>query len=117
MKIRLNVDGQIVIATLHDNTTARDFATLLPLSLTLEDYAVIERIADLPRRLSTADAPDGVKPDAGDITYYAPWGDLAIFAVGRAYAAGLVPLARVDTGLAALQRHGPLQVTIERVES
>lgn len=78
MKIRIHVDGQVVTATLYDNATARDFATLLPLSLTLEDYAGIERVADLPRTLSTQDAPDSMTPQAGDIAHYAPWGNLAI---------------------------------------
>jgi hypothetical protein len=52
MKIRLQVDGQDVNATLDDNATARDFAALLPLSLTLTDYARIERIAYLPCKLA-----------------------------------------------------------------
>lgn len=111
MKIRIHVD-----ATLYDNPAARDFAALLPLSLTLEDYAVIERIADLPGKLSTVQAPAGMTPQAGDITYYAPWGNLAIFVKGRSYASGLLPLGRVDAGLPALQRHGPLQVRIEPVQ-
>lgn len=115
MKIRMHVDGQIVTATLYDNATARDFAALLPLSLTLQDYAVIERISNLPRKLSIADAPAGMKPETGDITYYAPWGNLAIFASGNVYARGLLPLGKVDTGLPALQRPGPLKVRIERI--
>jgi hypothetical protein len=43
-----------------------------PLTLTLEDYASIEKISDLPERLSTEDAPAGIDPAVGDITYYAP---------------------------------------------
>lgn len=115
MKIHLDVDGQSVTATLDDSAAARDFATLLPLSLTLEDYAVIERIAYLPRKLVTTGAPAGVKPEAGDINYYAPWGNLAIFVGGKSYDRGLVRLGRVDTGLEALQRPGPLKVRIERI--
>lgn len=115
MKIRLHVDGQVATATLNDNATARDFAALLPLSLTLEDYAVIERISNLPRKLSATGAPAGMKPETGDITYYAPWGNLAIFVGGNVYARGLVPLGKVDTGLPALQRPGPLKVRIERI--
>ena len=115
MKIRMNVDGEIVIATLDDTAAARDFAALLPLSLMLKDYADIERIADLPRKLSTTDAAAGMKPETGDITYYAPWGNLAIFAEGgKSSSCGLVRLGRVDTGLPALQRPGPLKVRIER---
>lgn len=79
MKIRLIVGEQLATATLYDNATARDFATLLPLSLTLKDYDVIERVSDLPRRLSTQGAPDGMAPVAGELTHYAPWGNLAIF--------------------------------------
>mgnify|MGYP000383028757 CR=1 FL=1 len=115
MKIHLDVDGQRVTATLDDSAAARDFAALLPLSLTLEDYAVIERIAYLPRKLVTTGAPAGVTPKAGDLNYYAPWGNLAIFLGANPYARGLVRLGKVDTGLAALQRPGPLQVRIERI--
>ncbi len=53
-------------------------ASLLPLSVTLTDYASTEKISDLPRRLATDGAPDGFDPSAGDIGYYAPWGNLAI---------------------------------------
>ena len=74
MKIRLDVDGAAVAATLDDNDTARDFASQLPLTLTLEDYASAEKIADLPRRLSTNGAPAGTTASVGDVSYYAPWG-------------------------------------------
>lgn len=115
VKLRLHVDGEVVTATLDDTAAARDFAALLPLSLTLEDYAVIERISSLPRKLSVAGAPAGMSPRTGDITYYAPWGNLAIFVGDNVYARGLVRLGRVDTGLRALQRAGPLKVRIERI--
>jgi len=112
VKIEIIVEGETATATLFDTPTGRDFASLLPLSPTLEDYADIERISNLPRRLSTAQAPDGMTPEAGDITYYAPWGNLAIFARGRDYARSLIPLGKVDSGLPVLQRHGPLAVQI-----
>jgi hypothetical protein len=116
MKIRMDVDGRAVLATLDDTAASRDFAALLPLSLTLTDYAEIERIADLPQKLSIEGTPAGVAPRAGDITYYAPWGNLAIFVKGRSYARGLVRMGRVESGLPALQRSAPLQVRIERID-
>jgi len=116
MKIEIVVDGVTATATLFDTPTGRDFALLLPLSLTLEDYAEIERISNLPRRLSTAQAPDGMTPEAGDITFYAPWGNLAIFVQGRSYARSLIPVGKVDSGLPALQRHGPLSVQIRAID-
>ena len=117
MKIEIIVEGETATATLFDTPTGRDFASLLPLSLTLEDYDDIERISDLPRRLSTVQAPDGITPEAGDITYYAPWGNLAIFVEAGTgnYTGDLMRLGAVETGLPALQRPGPLHVTIERL--
>ena len=79
-KVRISVaGGPNLIATLAQGDAARDFASLLPLNLLLKDYASTEKIADLPKRLSTTDAPDGFEPRAGDVAYYAPWGNLAIF--------------------------------------
>ncbi|WP_454712503.1 cyclophilin-like fold protein [Cupriavidus nantongensis] len=116
MQIRLTVNGQSATATLYDNATARDFAALLPLSLTMEDYAAIERVSSLPRKLSTQGAPDGMAPVAGELTHYAPWGNLALFIKGRSYARGLLPLGKVDEGLRLLAQAGPYQVRIERAE-
>jgi hypothetical protein len=41
MKIEIIVEGETATATLFDTPTGRDFASLLPLSLTLEDYAIL----------------------------------------------------------------------------
>lgn len=114
MQIRLIVGEQVATATLYDNATARDFASLLPLSLTMSDYAGIERVADLPRKLSTQGAPKGMAPVAGELTHYAPWGNLALFIEGRSYSASLLPLGKVDTGLSLLARPGPYTLRIER---
>lgn len=119
MKIRFEVEGAPLTATLDDNAAARDFVSLLPLTLTLEDYAATEKVSDLPRKLSTAGAPAGTAASAGDITHYAPWGNLALFYRSYGYASGLVRLGRLDdpeVGVAALRRPGPLRVKIEIVE-
>ena len=116
MKIRMDVEGETVTATLNNTAASRDFAALLPLMLTLETYAEVERIAKLPRKLSLVGAPEGITPEVGEITYYAPWGNLAIFVSGDVYARGLVRLGKVDTGLPALQRTGPLKIKIERIK-
>jgi hypothetical protein len=116
MKIRMDVEGTVITATLEDNATSRDFLSLLPLTLTLQDYAATEKISDPPRRLSTAGAPPGSDPSPGDISYYAPWGNLALFYSDSGYASGLVKLGKLDSGVEALHRAGPLQVTIEVIE-
>ena len=113
MKIRMNTNGAAVTATLIDNDTSRDFASLLPMTLTLKDYATTEKISNLPRRLSTTGAPSGIDPSIGDITYYAPWGNLAVFYKDFGYSEGLVKLGTLDSGVDAMSVPGPLEVTIE----
>jgi hypothetical protein len=49
VKIRLDVEGTTLDATLDDTAIARDFASLLPLELSLDDYAATEKIADLAK--------------------------------------------------------------------
>jgi hypothetical protein len=79
MNIRITVNDSVVDAVLSDTPAAKDFLALLPLSLKLRDYASTEKVSDLPSRLRTAGSPAGYQPSVGDITYYAPWGNLAIF--------------------------------------
>jgi hypothetical protein len=112
MKINIDVEGATITATLDDSPAARDFASLLPLELTLEDYHSTEKISDLPRRLSTEGAPAGIDPSPGDITYYAPWGNLAIFYQDFGYSRGLVKLGVIVTGGEALDVPGRLKATI-----
>jgi hypothetical protein len=116
MKIRLIVGEQVATATLYDNATAQDFASLLPLSLTMTDYDTIERVSELPRKLSTQGAPEGMAPVAGELTHYAPWGNLAIFIKPRSHSRSLLPLGRIDDGLAIVSQPGPYKMRIERVE-
>jgi hypothetical protein len=112
----MTVEGRALTATLVDNATSRDFVSLLPLTLTLRDYESTEKIRELPRKLSTKGAPAGIDPAIGDITYYAPWGNLAIFYRDFGYSSGLIHLGRLDSGVEALRGSGSLRVTIERVQ-
>ncbi|CCH07538.1 cyclophilin-like fold protein [Achromobacter xylosoxidans] len=116
MNIQLTVNGQVLSATLEDSAAARDFLALLPLTLDLEDYAATEKIAQLPKKLSTAGTPEGMTPSIGDITYYAPWGNLAIFYEGFRYSAGLVKLGRIDGDIQVLRAAGPLKTRIDVAE-
>lgn len=114
MKIRMDVNGTRVTATLDNNASSRDFVALLPLTLTLEDYNGTEKISNLPKKLSRGDAPAGLDPSVGDITYYAPWGNVAIFYRGFGYSRGLVKLGRIDSRADVFHRPGTLRVTIQR---
>jgi hypothetical protein len=113
MKIIIRIEDKTLSASLNDSEAARSFAALLPLRLTLKDYASTEKIADLPEGLSTDGAPAGHDPAPGDLTYYAPWGNLAIFYKDFDYSRGLVSLGKIDSGLDLLRQPGPFAATIE----
>ncbi|MFQ2274113.1 cyclophilin-like fold protein [Aeromonas hydrophila] len=111
MNIKMTIAGQIITATLDDSHSARDFFAMLPLTLALEDYADTEKIAYLPRKLTTQGAPKGIDPNMGDLTYYAPWGNLAIFYRDFGYSTGLIKL-----GLSHLTTTSAASITIEAIE-
>lgn len=120
MKIRIDIDGtqQPLFATLAITPTVEDFIKQLPLTLTLKDYDATEKIADLPTKLTTQNAPDGYAGKAGDLTYYAPWGNLAFFykdsAVG--YANGLIFLGKLDAIPHAFKQKQPIKISISQIE-
>jgi hypothetical protein len=117
MKIRITVEGsQRFTARLDDTLSARAFASLLPLKLTLVDYGKAEKIGDLPRRLPTEGEPAGYRPVAGDLTYYAPWGNLALFHADFRYSEGLVCLGKMDCEVEFLRDSGPLNLLLERID-
>ena len=116
MNIRMTMAGQIITASLEESDSARDFFAMLPLTLPLEDYAETEKIAYLPRKLTTQTAPEGIDPQVGVIAYYAPWGNLAIYYRDFGYSSGLIRLGRITSGLDALTAQPSGTLTIEAVK-
>ncbi len=78
MKIRLSVNNKVLTATLADNKTARDFISLLPLTLTMNDLFGREKYARLPRAISQ----EGKRTHTyqiGDLAYWSPSHDVAVY--------------------------------------
>lgn len=103
LKIKLTVStaggAKETFAALNDNSVSRDLLSRLPLTLEFSDYNGMEKIARLPAGSpgwDTSDAPDSWDPAPGDITMYAPWGNLAIFYRDYGPSRGLVPLGKLD---------------------
>jgi hypothetical protein len=112
MDMRVTIDGRKVEATLNDSPAARDLASLLPLTLDLEDFHGTERIADPPRKLTTENAPEPQAPKTGDLTYYAPWGNLALFYKdGPSASSDLLVLGHIDADTDQLS--GADRITME----
>jgi hypothetical protein len=115
MKISIAFDNQDFTATLYDNVSARDFASMLPLDITISDFSNNEKIAYLPRKLN--DAARGPFPDAapGDVCYYIPWGNLAFFYGEYESTRDLVRLGRLDGDVQPLLTRGEFPLRIERL--
>jgi hypothetical protein len=115
LKIRIVIGDTVLTATMYENPTTMDFLSMLPLTVKLEDYAKTEKISYLPRKLSVKDAPSGSDPSPGDIAYYSPWGNLAIFYRDFGYSSGLLILGKLDSGIDLLSKYeGSIEARIER---
>lgn len=116
MKIEITFSRHVFTATLSDNPSACDFAALLPLDLSIDDYAANEKIAYLPRKLTEAESGPFGNEAPGDLCYYAPWGNLAFFYDSYRYSRGLIRIGRLDGGYEPLLTRGkfPLRIDLRR---
>jgi hypothetical protein len=113
MRIRFKFHDQDFTATLSDNASAREFAAMLPLDVTIEDFSSNEKIAHLPRKLTELSRGpfEGAAP--GDLCYYVPWGNLAFFHDRYESTRDLVPLGRLDGGIEPLLTRGEFKLRID----
>lgn len=113
VRIRLAVGANQAIAVLDDSKTARDFLSMLPLTLRMSDYNQIEKVAELPRKLTLEGAPAGHDPCLGEIASYTPWGNFIVYFRDFGYSAGLVRLGKIESGLELFtSQPGEFEVTI-----
>ena len=116
-KIRIRIGGRTFTATVAENKTARDFVSLLPLTLPMHDLFGREKAAPLPRALASGGKPRHTHAVA-EIIYWPPGPDIAVYyrAGGpRIPDPGVVPLARLDSGAHAFNKPGPVRVRLERI--
>lgn len=77
--VRFSGGGTSVDVTIGaDTPTTRDFVSLLPFTMQLEEYAGREKIGDPPRELDVQGTP-GSDPEDGDLIYFTPWGNLGFY--------------------------------------
>jgi hypothetical protein len=112
MRLRFTFADQDFTATLEDNLSARDLFSMLPLDLKISDYSTNEKIAYLPRKLTEEGSGRFGNEAVGDLCYYAPWGNLAMFHGPYRWSRGLIRLGRLDQGAKPLLVRGehPLRV-------
>jgi hypothetical protein len=117
MKIRLNVEGKDLTATLIDSQTSRDFLALLPLTLTMNDLFGREKFAHLPRTLAEGGQRTRTY-EVGEVAYWSPNRDVAIFYRQDGPEIpdpGLIVMGKIDAGVESLNVPGSVKVTIQPV--
>lgn len=105
--VEMKVGDKTFQIELNGNDAAAAFTAQMPLKLKFEDYGSIERIAYLPKELKLGNSPRSSDPKKGDISYYAPWGNLAVFIQDFRFSENLIPLGKLtDEALEAIQKSG-----------
>lgn len=118
MQIRLKVGDQAITATLIGSETTRDFVSLLPLTITMNDLFGREKFGHLPRAIS-----DGAKRvrsyEVGQVIYWSPGPDVAIYYRhdgSSIPSPGIIVIGKVDSGVEALNVPGAVKATIGLVK-
>jgi hypothetical protein len=114
MKIRISIADKVVVATVADNATARDFVSVLPLSASMKDLFGREKYGDLPKALS-GNGPRKNTFEVGDIAYWSPDHQFAVYyhQDGESIPLpGAIPIAKIDAGAEAFNVPGSVKVTI-----
>ena len=116
LNVNITVGDRTVTATMEDNAAARDFLSRLPLEITLNDYNhMTEKIFYPDPALTTEGVTRGCAPTPGNITIYAPWGNVAIFCKSWSHSNALIKIGRIDgNGIEVLSIAGDIPVKIER---
>jgi hypothetical protein len=115
MKINIRIGGKLLTATLADNATARDFASILPLTVSMNDLFGREKYGDLAEALSE-DGPRKNRYEVGDIAYWSPDHQFAVYyrQDGESIPSpGIIPIAKIDAGTEAFNVQGSVKVSIE----
>ena len=88
----------------HQRTTA------MKINIRIQDKVITATLMD------NATSREGSTPSIGDIAYYSPWGNLAIFYRDFRYSSGLIKLGKIDTGIEELNVPEGTKVMIELIE-
>ena len=100
--IRVIIEDTVLPGRLWNNPTARDLIAQLPLTLTFRDFNRVEKIAQLPRKLSMDGVPAGDDPLPRDIGYYNPSGNLVFYYDDVGYFTGIVRIGQFDGSMDAI---------------
>jgi hypothetical protein len=118
-RLRITVGNTVLTAGLINNETARDFLTLLPMTVRASDYVSREKYWHLSRALATKSEHEN-EYERGDLGFWIPNNDMALFYNhdgSTLSTPGLIVIARITSGLEVFNRHpGSVELKIELAE-
>jgi hypothetical protein len=118
MELKIKIGSKTLTAHLADNATARDFASVLPLNVSMKDLFGREKYGDLPKALSE-DGPRKKTYEVGDIAYWSPDHQFAIYyhQDGESIPSpGIIPIATIHGRTEEFSVPGSVKVTIAIAE-
>lgn len=97
MRMKLITQRGDIIIKLNNSNAAKHLAEILPFQLDFSDYNNTEKIAYPAKKIDVSDSASGTAPQAGDLTIYAPWGNLALFYKQGSFSSSLIPLGSIES--------------------
>jgi hypothetical protein len=115
VKIKITIGDKTLTATMADNESARDFITLLPVTVTMHEFRNREKYGRLPRPLVRG----GMETHAyevGDVIYSPARSNLAFFYAAdiRGTDVPIIVIGKIDSGLEAFESiRGTIEAKVE----
>ena len=114
--IKMTFAGNEIYGEILNTRSGKEFLSQLPATLKFEDYNSTEKISYLQSKLSGQGEPEGFTPKRGDISYYMPWGNLAIFYRDFRYSRSLIKIGTLNDIDKLENMRGSFEAKIEIVE-
>jgi hypothetical protein len=117
-QIRIRMADRAITARLNDSEAARVFASMLPLTIQMDDHLRREKTGIIPRPLSER-TPGSRTYELGDLGYWRPRNTFVIFYRQDGLAIpgpGIVLLGKVDAGVEIFDVPGTVQVAVESID-
>src|SRR5688572_3940825 len=115
MHLKITVGKSVVTASIIKSKTSDDFIKLLPFRLTMNDLFGREKYGALPKSIST-ESKSSYRYEVGDIGYWPPCHDLAIYYKhdGEAIPGpGIIIVGKIVSDMEVLSVSGPVDVKLE----
>jgi hypothetical protein len=117
-QIRIKLGNQVVTGSLNSSEAAKNFISMLPLTIEMDDHLRREKTGVIPEPLSER-TPGSPTYELGDLGYWRPRNSFVIFYRQDGLTIpgpGIVRLGKIDSGIEIFDRPGTVEVTVELIK-